>query len=297
VGGAAQAGPLRMDITRVSGYGPAHAAAVGHHLAARRLAPPWRRLDVVATTGSTNADLLARSGDGEDIDGVVLLAEHHSAGRGRHGRTWSAPPGGADRDVGRRERRGCAAGRVGLAAAAHRRGLVDAVRRPCGIAAGLKWPNDVMVGTGKLAGVLVEVAAPEPAIVVGLGLNVTLTRDETPYPATTTLSMLESPVTDRNVLLDSILRQLGTRVPQWRAGHGPDAARSPTITCAVTHWAPRCGRACPGDRQIVGIGRDVDDLGRLCIDTDNDTVTISACDITHLRPRVTNRSLIALLSK
>ena len=53
---------------------------------------PWRQLDVVAETGSTNADLLARAEAGADIDGSVLLAEYQNAGRGRHGRQWSAPP-------------------------------------------------------------------------------------------------------------------------------------------------------------------------------------------------------------
>src|SRR6202041_526738 len=53
---------------------------------------PWRQLDVVAETGSTNADLLARAEGGADIDGSVLLAEYQNAGRGRHGRHWLAPP-------------------------------------------------------------------------------------------------------------------------------------------------------------------------------------------------------------
>ena len=53
---------------------------------------PWHELDVVAETGSTNADLLARAEAGADIDGSVLLAEYQSAGRGRHGRQWTAPP-------------------------------------------------------------------------------------------------------------------------------------------------------------------------------------------------------------
>ena len=52
----------------------------------------WRQLDVVARTGSTNADLLARAASGVDIDGAVLIAEHQTAGRGRHGRGWSAAP-------------------------------------------------------------------------------------------------------------------------------------------------------------------------------------------------------------
>src|ERR1700689_1734621 len=52
----------------------------------------WRQLDVVAETGSTNADLLARAEAGAEIDGSVLLAEYQSAGGGRQGRQWSAPP-------------------------------------------------------------------------------------------------------------------------------------------------------------------------------------------------------------
>src|ERR1700722_13794730 len=53
---------------------------------------PWRRLDVVPATASTNGDLVARAMAGEDVDGVVLIAEHQTAGRGRNGRGWSATP-------------------------------------------------------------------------------------------------------------------------------------------------------------------------------------------------------------
>lgn len=56
------------------------------------LGPPWKLIDVVEETGSTNADLLVRAAAGEDIDGAALLAESQTAGRGRHGRTWTAPP-------------------------------------------------------------------------------------------------------------------------------------------------------------------------------------------------------------
>ena len=56
------------------------------------LALPWRHLEIVEETGSTNADLLARATAGENIDGIVLIAEHQTAGRGRMGRGWSAAP-------------------------------------------------------------------------------------------------------------------------------------------------------------------------------------------------------------
>ena len=71
--------------------------------------------------------------------------------------------------------------------------VVDALDEITGVTAGLKWPNDVLVGTGKLAGILAEVAAPEPVVVVGLGLNVTMTAEEAPDPAATSLSMLDAP--------------------------------------------------------------------------------------------------------
>ena len=124
---------------------------------------PWRRVDVVTETGSTNADLLARAAAGEDIDGAVLIAEHQTAGRGRHGRSWSAPPrsqialsvGVGVGDV--------PTDGVGLAAAG-RPVSRWSTRSPsaAGVAAGLKWPNDVLAGGGKLAGILAEVAAPQP---------------------------------------------------------------------------------------------------------------------------------------
>ena len=108
---------------------------------------PWR-IDIVAETGSTNADLLARAAAGEDIDGAVLIAESQTAGRGRHGRSWSTPPGSqialsAGVGVGAvpSEAWGWLPLLTGVA-------VVDAVAEVTGVTAGLKWPNDVLVGTG-----------------------------------------------------------------------------------------------------------------------------------------------------
>src|ERR1700727_2360271 len=129
---------------------------------------PWRQLDVVAETGSTNADLLARAEAGDDIDGSVLLAEFQHAGRGRHGRQWSAPPrtqvalsvGVAGTSVPR-----TGWGWLPLAAGV---AVADALAA-LGVEAGLKWPNDVLAGGGKLAGILAEGGSPTPVVVLGLG--------------------------------------------------------------------------------------------------------------------------------
>lgn len=249
---------------------------------------PLSRVDVVDSTGSTNADLLARHNASEDIDGAVLIAEHQSAGRGRQGRSWSTPP------------RSQIALSVGVGAA----GLppagwgwlplltgvavVDAVHATTGIEAGLKWPNDVLVDGHKLAGILAEVAAPDPLIVVGLGLNVTLTADEAPDPRATSLLMLGSTMTDRTALLGSVLAELAARIDRWRAAGGPDAALMRDYRRRSLTLGTRVRAIMPGDREIIGTAVDLDELGQLHIEqegvTGARTVAVSAGDITHLRP-------------
>jgi BirA family transcriptional regulator, biotin operon repressor / biotin---[acetyl-CoA-carboxylase] ligase len=247
---------------------------------------PWRQLDVVTETGSTNADLIARAEAGVDIDGSVLLAEYQHAGRGRHGRQWSAPP------------RAQIAVSVGVGAASVPRpgwgwlplatgvAVADALAAVAGVAAGLKWPNDVLVDGGKLAGILAEVAAPTSVIVVGLGLNVTLAADEAPDPAATSLLMLGSSATDRNTLARRILRELAVRIDAWRTAGGADAALAADYQRYSLTLGSRVRATLPGDREVVGTAHAVDETGRLCVDTGGQTVAISAGDITHLRPGV-----------
>ncbi|WP_163753558.1 biotin--[acetyl-CoA-carboxylase] ligase [Mycobacterium botniense] len=244
----------------------------------------WRRLDVVDETGSTNADLLARCASGADIDGSVLLAEYQNAGRGRHGRRWSAPPRaqialsvGVDASAVPKSRWGWLPLAAGLA-------VVDALAGAANLRAGLKWPNDVMVGDGKLAGILAEVAAPAPVIVVGLGLNVTLTAHEAPDSAATSLAMLGSPVTDRTMLARCILRELAARIGAWRAAGGVNQALITDYRCHSVTLGRRIRATLPGDRHVAGIAQALDDMGRLQIDTGAQTVTISAGDVAGVRP-------------
>lgn len=136
----------------------------------RRHWPSGWHVRVVEETGSTNADLLAAAEHGAP-DRTVLAARHQTAGRGRLDRRWEAPPG------------------VNLlvsllfrAVPAHPHELTQrvalAARAACaavaGVDAALKWPNDLLVGDRKVAGVLAQAGGAEATrwVVVGLGLNV-----------------------------------------------------------------------------------------------------------------------------
>ncbi|MCZ8379292.1 biotin--[acetyl-CoA-carboxylase] ligase [Mycobacterium sp. CPCC 205372] len=255
---------------------------------AGRAGPFWRSIDVVEQTGSTNADLLTRANAGDDIDGAVLVAEYQSAGRGRHGRHWSAPArsqlsfsvGLSLADV-----TPDAWGWLPLAAGV---AVVDAVAEAAGVSSGLKWPNDVLAGSvdapRKLAGILAEVAAPAPAVVVGVGLNVTMTAEEAPDPRATSLHLLGAAQTDRNVLLAAVLRRLADRIGRWRDADGADAELIADYRSRSHTLGSRVRATMPGDQHVEGVARGIDDLGRLQIDTDVGLVTVSAGDIAHLRP-------------
>lgn len=247
----------------------------------------WRQLDVVGQTGSTNADLLARAASGVDVAGAVLIAEHQTAGRGRHGRGWSASPraqitmsvGVSVVDV-PTEGWGWLSLATGVA-------VVDALAPllgGIGVQAGLKWPNDVVAGGGKLAGILAEVA--KPVVVIGLGLNVTQAPEEVDGSgaiAPTSLLDLGVAAPDRNTLVRAVLRELGGRITAWRLARGADWQLAADYRARSLTIGTRVRAELPGGREVIGTASAVDDQGRLCVETDAETVVVSAGDVVHLR--------------
>lgn len=239
----------------------------------------WTSLEVVATTGSTNADLLARGGP----EGQVLVAEEQTAGRGRMGRSWVSEPGAALtfsvllRPVSvPASRRGWLPLLAGIAVA-------TAVRSAAHVPATLKWPNDVLAGDRKLAGILAEQSAD--AAVIGIGLNVATPAAALPVPAATSL-LVEGSDVAREPLLAEILRSFERWYAPFR--EDPDPARTGLLDeyrtlCATLGRPVRV--ELPGGRQLTGLAEDVDADGRLLVrDAATTSVTpISAGDIIHLR--------------
>jgi BirA family biotin operon repressor/biotin-[acetyl-CoA-carboxylase] ligase len=246
----------------------------------------WAALEVVADTGSTNADLLEAARAGAQ-DRTVLVAEHQGTGRGRHARTWSSPPrAGLALSVLLRTT-GVPVARLGWLPLLAGVAVVDVLRRVAEVDAVLKWPNDVLIGGRKVAGILAEVAvtSPEPAVVVGVGLNVSLGTEELPVPEATSLTLAGAGLTDRDPLLRALLRELGDREREWRAGGG-----DPTAGLAQDYRA-RCSTlgqdvrvVLPHGGELLGRAARIDDDGRLVVRDGSGTEhVLSAGDVTHVR--------------
>lgn len=251
----------------------------------------WRQLDVVERTGSTNADLLARAASGDDVAGAVLIAEHQTEGRGRHGRGWSATPraqitmsvGVSVVDVPT-----TGWGWLPLATGVAVVDTVAPVLEDAGVRVGLKWPNDVLAGPadspGKLAGILAEVA--KPVVVIGLGLNVTQSADEIGDPGATSLLDLGVAAPDRTRLVCGLLAELGRRIVAWRAARGADWALAADYRARSLTIGSRVRAHLPGGKQIEGTATAIDDQGRLCLETagaGGQTAVVAAGDVVHLR--------------
>ncbi len=159
--------------------------------------------------------------------------------------------------------------------------VAAALGAEAGVTAGLKWPNDVLAADRKIAGILAE--AHGDAIVAGVGLNVTLTRDELPVPTATSLLLENATCLDRERLLAAILTGLAGRYTAWAAD--PDAAG---LREEYLRWCVTIGRdvrvELPGGTLLTGRAADVDPAGRLAVRTGSGTTMVGAGDVVHVRP-------------
>jgi BirA family biotin operon repressor/biotin-[acetyl-CoA-carboxylase] ligase len=246
----------------------------------------WQRIDFVAETGSTNADLAAAARSGAR-QGTVLITDYQSAGRGRQGRSWTAPPGASIAMSVLVQPDGVESSRwtwipllAGLAVA-------DGVRAVAHLPAVLKWPNDVLLGGRKVCGILAErVETPGgPTCVVGIGINVGLQPADLPTEAATSLAIAAaetgSAVPGRTEVVAAVLAELELLLRRWEAA-GDNAA-------AVRGYIERCdtiGRRVSvdlGQRTVQGVAEGVDHDGRLVVRTDAGREVLGAGDVVHVR--------------
>jgi BirA family biotin operon repressor/biotin-[acetyl-CoA-carboxylase] ligase len=249
----------------------------------------------VGETGSTNADVLALAAGGH-AEGLVLVADHQTAGRGRLDRRWAAPPGSSLllSVLTRPQDHGLGPDDLHLIPTAVGVAVAEAVAAITGdvVAARLKWPNDLVVAAAapgggavrKLGGILAEAAGP--ALVVGVGVNVNwpaVLPVDLEHTATALNHLTGAPV-DRARLLVGTLR----RLDHWYAelvtapGRATLVGRYRELSATIGHRV----RVELGGETVVGDAIDVTAEGHLlvvdeCPDRPREIV---AGDVVQLRP-------------
>lgn len=245
---------------------------------------PCAFVDVVDETGSTNSDLAEKvSGRPKArLEFGALFAEYQTAGKGRMGRAFTAPPRsqlivsvvlvpGVEN-----------LSRVGTLSLAAGLALVDTLGAHSG--ATLKWPNDLLIKDKKMSGILaegVDFGGDDPAVIMGIGLNVSLTQDELPVPHASSLA-LQGLECDRTTLAVDLINNLVNRTQQWRTHHSEmiaDYRRS----CATVGQEVRVHL--PGEKLVHGVVADVNEYGHVLVreHVSGELQEFAVGDIVHLR--------------
>ncbi|HEY8295667.1 MAG TPA: biotin--[acetyl-CoA-carboxylase] ligase [Micrococcaceae bacterium] len=284
----------------------------------------FARVELVAETGSTNADVVAAAAE-QWPELSVLMAENQLAGRGRLDREWNTPPDSSiiasvllrpgDALPGLKALGQEAYSWISLLAAL---ALADALDGSAGLRAELKWPNDVLVGGRKVAGILAQLVpgapatppsggsaggagGPEgaetpanpagPAVVVGTGVNVGQSQQDLPVPTATSLAMEGAKTLDRNVLIPAYLNRFARLYRSFRAVGGD--ARLPLddgqsllqlASARMATLGSQVRAELPGGITLQGLAVGLDPQGSLLVtDSAGTTRAISAGDVVHLR--------------
>lgn len=258
-----------------------------------RTAAVAARLEVVAETGSTNADLREKASDAAGWPHFsVLLTRNQTAGRGRLDREWSAPPGAALavsvllRDTAIPV---AARGWIPLVAGA---AMADAVsaqlpRREVSV----KWPNDVLVepvpgaadAGGKICGILAE-AAGDDVIVVGAGVNTAMSVSQLPVPTATSFVALGETCEEDRLVAD-YLRRLNELLSALAAtGDAVAGGVHAAVTSRCGTLGQRVRVSLPGGGELTGRAVRLEADGRLVVDDDGLVHSVGAGDVVHVRP-------------
>lgn len=248
------------------------------------------RLQVIETTGSTNADLVAAvAASPEQWPHLsVMLTDDQRDGRGRLDRTWTSPPGtGLAVSVVVRVPDLPVASRAWIpliAGAALTRAVAEQVRGT-GNTAALKWPNDVLLDGGKLAGILASVVPAHPeAVVIGAGVNTRMSRADLPVETATSFAAVGLDVDD-DALLADYLTALDLHITALTLAKGDAAAAGilGEIEALCTTVGSDVVVSLPDGASLHGRAQRIDADGRLVVVAGGRETAVSAGDVVHVR--------------
>jgi BirA family biotin operon repressor/biotin-[acetyl-CoA-carboxylase] ligase len=245
----------------------------------------WRveHFDEIDSTNTYVKDLVT-----DDVkEGLVVIADFQRAGRGRLDRDWTSPSR-ASLLCSVLLRPPLDADQLQLVVAAVALSTRVALERLSGLRAQLKWPNDLVVGENKLAGLLAEVMSTSRgfAVVVGLGVNLTF---DGPDDVKATSVRRETGLTIApRALLDIVLEELESRRLQLDSDEGRAALRGEYERALSTLGL--LVRVEQQDQSFVGRATGVDAEGRLLVDVDGEVVTFGVGDVVHVRAQESERT-------
>jgi BirA family biotin operon repressor/biotin-[acetyl-CoA-carboxylase] ligase len=240
--------------------------------------PMWTRVEGAEETGSTNDDAKALARSGAD-EGTVVVASRQRSGRGRLGRSWDSPVGGVYLSaVLRPPVAPVDASPLALVVSV---GVAHGLER-LGAQPALKWPNDVLLGGSKVAGVLLEMTAEVDRVewvVAGVGLNVHGGGSRQPDAA-----YLEDSIAGIRTpeAAAAVLDGIGEAYSAWRTSgfgalRGEYESRDSLVGASVTV------SVVSGSVVAAGTAAGIDAMGRLLVRSDTGTVAVSAGDVTLRR--------------
>jgi BirA family biotin operon repressor/biotin-[acetyl-CoA-carboxylase] ligase len=228
------------------------------------------------TLGSTNAEALARARAGERGP-LWISARTQEAGRGRRGNSWISPPGNLYATLLLNEPSPAAyAPQLSFVAALALHDALGECAPRLGPALKLKWPNDVLLGKAKLAGILVEGESdPVFAVAIGIGVNCMSHPADTAFPAT---DLAEAGV---SVTPDDLLAALAAatvlRLEQWRHGEGFSSIRAAWLKRAAGLGQPIRVRL--PERELAGRFHGLDAEGRLQLEQPGGVTLVTAGEV------------------
>lgn len=167
-------------------------------------------------------------------------------------------------------------------------GVAEGLQRYPGVPVWLKWPNDVLIGDGKVAGILAErIDSPRgPAVVIGIGINVHSKAGDLPVPSATSLALQASDAAggplSRTEVVRSCLTALGERYLSWQRGATDEELANSYRALSAT-IGRRVRVELVGGRPMEGVATGVDSGGRLVVRTDSRVQIVGAGDVIHLR--------------
>ncbi|QUE89217.1 bifunctional biotin--[acetyl-CoA-carboxylase] ligase/biotin operon repressor BirA [Pseudomonas sp. SCA2728.1_7] len=251
---------LSIHKVRGRGYQLASPLMLLDALTISAIAPSWP-VTVLDSVDSTNAEALRAIGQGGQAP-FLVLAERQVSGRGRRGRKWVSPF--AENlyyslvlriDGGMRQLEGLSLV-VGLA-------VLQALRNFGVPGAGLKWPNDVLVGNKKIAGILLELVG-DPAdvchVVLGIGVNVNMQVADEVDQQWTSIRLESGRSSDRNALVVELSKQLSAYIQR----HQVDGFSALQSEWEANHlWQDRSVSLIAGSNHVDGVVLGIDSQGAL----------------------------------